>query len=297
MPSSAGWLDNTAINDRASDFDEGSADVPIWGWLSGASGRRDAARNQAQQQRQERAWQNVLGTTPSEESLTTQYQQLGTADEYGDLAGGPSAVSQRGAGEADQQRIMGALRSLQQSGGYTGADRTARSANHAAVGQQLGSANEAALQSMYARGMGGSGSELAARLSGAQGAASANAQGDAQIQQAAMQRALQAMQAQGGLAGQMNDQQLQRQQALNDYNQQQLNWRRGRSAANTELENRTRQSRSQANQQAYENRERGVAGLTGQYQQGQQNRRADAQREDQQNQNAAGWIGALLAAL
>lgn len=291
------FSNNDPNEGKASVGDETLADIPVLGWLSGSSGRRDAARNEALQGRQQRAWNSLLNAAPSADDLAVQYQGLGTTDEYGNLIGGDSAVTLGGTGDADQRRIMGALRGLQEHGGYTAADRAAQRGFEAQTGQELGANNQAALNSAYARGTGGSGLEIAARLSGAQGAATANAMNNAAVQQAAMQRALQAMQAQGGLAGQMNDQQLQRQQALNDYNQQQLNWRRGRSAANTGLANQTKESTSQSRQQSFENQERGVAGLTNQYGGAQQQRNAQGQRQDQQNQNAAGWIGSLLAAL
>jgi hypothetical protein len=95
------------------------------------------------------------------------------------------------------------------------------------------------------------------------------------LQAAIQQRALGALQTGGQLGLQAGSQDLARRQALDAYNQQQLDWRRGRGQRNVQAENRTRESRSNAAQQAYENRERGAAGVAGQWQASQDNRRAD----------------------
>jgi len=103
------------------------------------------------------------------------------------------------------QAQMGALSSLQQQGqaGFTSAQLAAlQNANQQAAGQAQ-SANSATLQNMAARGMGGSGAELAARLSNSQNAANlANTQGN-QLAGQAQQNALAATAASGQLGGQM----------------------------------------------------------------------------------------------
>lgn len=104
-----------------------------------------------------------------------------------------------------QQAQMQALSQLQQQGqsGFTSAQLAAlQSANQQAAGQAQ-SANAATMQNMAARGMGGSGMELAARLSNSQNAANmANQQGN-QLAGQAQQNALAATAASGQLGGQM----------------------------------------------------------------------------------------------
>jgi hypothetical protein len=275
--------------DRASDFDESMADVPVLGWLFGSGGRRDAARAEAQQKRAEGSWNALMSSAPGADELSVEYDQLGTGDEYGDLLGGRSQIG------TDQQlaTTRDALQRVIDGGGYTAADRNAQNAAMAQNAQQVGAMNQAALRSQYARGMGGSGAELATQLSGSQALASANQQNQAALQQAAMQRLMQG----AGLQGQLSNVDLQRKQALDDYNQRQLDWRRGRSATNTGLANRTKESAAGASQQEYENRERGVAGVTGQYQAGNQSAAQRGNRQDQNNQQQAGFWGSLLSGM
>ena len=56
----------------------------------------------------------------------------------------------------------------------------------------------------------------------------------------------------------------------------------------------TRESRSGARQQVYENRERRVAGLTNQWQAAAGGRRQDQQREDEADERTAGIIYGTL---
>jgi hypothetical protein len=287
--------DNT--NDLANNADENTADIPVLGWLTGATARRDAARNRGTQQRAQNAWTDLMGVAPSADDLAVDYGQLGQSDEYGDLLGGPSSVDANGRGLSDEQAAMRSLQGITSAGGYTAADRAQSNAFHDSNAQQMGAANQAAMQQAGARGQLGGGQQLAAQLAGSQGLAMANQQGDASIQQAAMQRQMQALGMQGSLGGQMNQEQLARQNALDQYNQQQLGYRRQRQAANVGLQAQTNQSRSNANQQSYENMEHGVAGLTNQYQQGQNNRNASGARQDQSGQALTSTIGGILAAL
>lgn len=280
---------------EVSDFDEGSADIPIWGWLSGASARRDAARNRRDQLLAQGVWGGLVGGAPSVEDLTADFLGEATRDEYGDLIGGRSAF-EHDFGQ-DQVAAMDALRGLYESGGYTDGDMAASRALRGQQAMQLGAANQAALQQMQARGMGGSGAELAMRMGANDAMAYGNAQGDAAIQQAAMQRALQALQGYGSMANATRSADQQRMAALDAFNQSNMDWRRGRETRNTAWSNQTEQSRANAVQAAHENQERGVAGLTNQYQGAQQNRRADGARQDAANEAGANAIGTLLSEL
>jgi hypothetical protein len=255
--------------------------------LLGSGARQQKAE---QNQRIDEMMGRLSSGAPSVDDLAVNYQQLGTGDEYGNLLGDGSEVWRNGAGMGDMQAALRQLQQIAGNGGYTPADRAAQRAFEANTAQQLGANNQASLNSAYARGMGGGGAELAARLSGAQGAATAGAMNDAAIQQTAMQRAMQALQMQGALGSQLNNDQLARQQALDAYNQQQLNWRRGRAATNTSLGNQSRESRANAKQQVYSNAERKEALGAGQYQ-------AAAQQQQQSQSSARDALGNFIGGL
>lgn len=278
-----------------SDFDEGSADIPIWGWLSGAQARRDAAANNLANNRNAGRWWDLQRSGPSADDLAVDYGLEGNTDEYGDLMGERSQLE--GLGPNDVQ--LEALRRLQgfADGRMTAADMDMMRAQQAANAQQVGGMNRAALASMQARGMGGSGAALATQLSGGQALANANSQANAQQQAAIQQRALGALQSYGSMGMGMYDQEAARRSALDAFNQANTAWRRGRNERNTQWGNRTAESRSNARQQSYENRERATAGATNQYQQGLQGRRQDQARQDQANQAGAGAIGTLISEL
>src|SRR5690349_12763519 len=170
-----GWTEDDGTG--VSDFDQGSADIPIWGWLSGAQARRDAARNREDQLAAQGTWGGLATTQPSVYDLTADYLGEGNQDEYGDLIGGPSAFQNASEGGQMQRQAMEALQNLYQSGGVMEGDRAASRAMRDQQAQQLGAANQAALQNMQARGMGGSGAELAMRMQAGDTMARANAQG------------------------------------------------------------------------------------------------------------------------
>lgn len=278
-----------------SEFDSASADIPIWGWLSGASGRKTAAMNEADRNRASRIWRE-LGEGPSVDALTSHYQLEGSTDEYGDLMGGPSELEGFGNSE-DQRAALAALRNLYESGGYTSQDRGVMEASRSANAQQVGSMNQAALRNLEARGGGGSGAALAAQMSGSQALANANAQGDAQVQQAAMMRALQAMQGAGSQANAMQGQELSRRSALDAFNQQNMDWRRDRSQRNTAITNRGEDSRANAEQQRRQNQYQHAAGATGQYSNDQGNRLNDLRARNEQDEAGADFIGTILSSL
>lgn len=285
------------VGDGVSDFDDVSADIPVWGWLSGASARRDAARNASDRERAEQAWRSLGAVDPTVDELTSHYVLEGGRDEYGDLLGGPSALANMGPHSEDQGAALRALRGLYESGGYTDADMAASRAMRAQQAQALGSANQAALQQMQARGMGGSGAEFAARMQGSQAMAGANSQADAALQMTAMQRALGALQGYGSLATTMRDQEMQRRSALDAFNQGNMDWRRGRESRNTAYTNRGEDSRAAAEQQRYSNSERKIAGLTGQYSAGESGRQFDTNRRDEADERGAAAIGSLITTI
>lgn len=276
-----------------SDHDAQAAGIPIYGWLSGADARRDAAMNRYEQQKAERTWSDLVDGAPGAEDLAVDYQGIGTGDEYGNLLGGPSQLEGLGS-SADQLEALRQLQGLSR-GGFTDADRAMMRTAHAQNAQQMGAANAAATNAAYARGMGGGGALLAGQMANAQGMASANAGYDAQAMMGAQMRALQALSGYTSQANALQQQEMQRRGAIDAFNQRNMDWRRGRAETNAQWGNRSAESASNARQQAYENRERGAAGMTNQYQAAQSNRRQDAARQDQSNQAAASGLGSLIS--
>lgn len=274
------------------DFDAAVEGIPFLDNWSGAQGRRDAARAEVEAARNRAVWGALAGSAPSVDDLTSEYFIESDQDEYGNLLGGPSSLENFGI-SGDQETALRALREMYEGGGYTDADRAMSQAMRAQRGQAMRAANQAALQQMQARGMGGSGAELAARMGTSEATAFANAQNDASIQQAAMMRALQSMQNYGSMANTVQGQELQRRQALDAFNQQNLGWRRDREQRNTGYVNRTQDSRANARQQSYQNQESAAAGMTGQYSTDVNRRLAEGQREDELAQNQAQFFAAL----
>jgi hypothetical protein len=280
--------------DYVSDSDLTWADTWLGG-LTGSAARRDAAYNQYQQRQAINAWRELGESAPTAEDLTPQYGTEGTEDEYGDMLGGPSQLQGFGA-SSDQTQALEALRRMYTDGGYTDESRNLASAMQAQNAQQVGGMNRAALSQMEARGMGGSGAALAAQMGGSQSLANANAQSDAAIHQAAQMRALQALQGYGQMSTTMQGQEFARRQALDAYNQQNMDWRRGRESRNTGTQNAQQDAAASARQQAWSNQASTVSGLTGQYQASQDNRRADGERTDAATDRLLNTAGTVVGA-
>lgn len=276
-------------------MDETLDGVPIVGMLTGSNARQAQRRMQDEQRRQENFWARLGMGAPSAEDLTPEYALEGTADEYGDLLGGPSQLE--GYDFRGTNAARSALENIMNGGGYTAADRAQQVANQQMVGQQMNGANQAALANLAARGMAGGGSELAARLSASQGATTANVMGNAAIQQAAMQRLMQATGMHGQLGLAADSQELARRQAIDAYNRANTDWRRGRTERNTAWQNRQADAGAAARQQAYQNRERQTAGITGQYNAGAGERMGQQGRQDQADQAGLGFVGGIIEGL
>jgi hypothetical protein len=108
---------------------------------------------------------------------------------------------------------MKALTNLEQQGqqGLTLEDRTALMETQRQAAQQNQGQQEAILQNMEARGMGGSGAELAARLQASQSGADAAAQKGLQIAAQAQRARMDALARAGAAAGQMGQQEFENQ--------------------------------------------------------------------------------------
>lgn len=256
--------------------------------------RRDAAQGRA-------VWAGLEGQIPGEGDLAVDYGQLGTTDEYGGLIGGPSEW--QNLVSTSSPYTARALDQLAEwsRGGMTAADRAVQQQQQAAVAQQAGAQRQALQQQMEARGMGSSGATLAGLLGNQQGLTAANANASALMQQAIQQRALDSLAGMGSLgesvAGRADAMSRARANALDDFNQRQLAWRRGRQQYNTGARDRSAESRADAARYRYGARERIAAGMTNQYQNESSNRRADQERRDRQRAQEAGAYGTLLKGL
>jgi hypothetical protein len=214
---------------------------------------------------------------------------------------GPNAMSGIQTNPAYAQAQQQQLQALQQlgAGGLTAQERAnIISANQQAAGVG-NAANAATLQAMNARGMGGSGAQLAAQLANNQNAANMASQQGANINAQAQNQALGAMSQAGSLAGQMQAQQFgqqaaiaQAQNAINQFNtqnQQQV------AGYNTQAQNQA-QAANLANQQAIANQNvntqnQQIAHNTGLYQQQFQDQMAQAQAAAGAEGNLAGMYG------
>jgi hypothetical protein len=279
-----------------SEFDRVSADIPLWGWLSGANARRDRAEDRERELRQQRLWERLGSDSPTVDQLAPEYRGEGTADEYGDLMGGASAFEDAGP-LAEQRYSMDALRRLYESGGYTEADRAQARAARSAMAQQVGGMNRAALAQLEARGGGGGGAALAAQLGGSQALANAGSQADAAMQGQAMQRAMMALQGYQSGGQFMAQQDAARRSALDDFNARNTDWRRGRESRNTAWSNQSSDARANAYQQNWRNRADALAGQQGNYAGGMGAAQANRNRQDNSDQAAAAGVGTLITSL
>ncbi len=152
---------------------------------------------------------------------------------------GPQVLNDNGQGRAAQ---MSALQSLQQmgQGGLTLQDKS----DMASIQNQQGATNkgqqDAIISNMNARGAGGSGQELAARMIAQQGAADTAAQQGTQVAANAQTRALQALQSAGqagsNLRSQDNSVAAQNANIINQFNQ--ANFANKQGIANQNVANR-----------------------------------------------------------
>jgi hypothetical protein len=278
-----------------SDFDREAADIPIVGWLTGSQARRDAANARSEADRAREDWLSVGDRMPTTDELAVEYGEE-------DYIGGPER-SEMGGAQAEWQGIQGmqtALRQMQDvaDDGLTEADRSRMAIARESIGRDVRAQREADQQMLAQRGMSGSGQAVASLMGGQQAGASALSQADSQMQIAAQQRALQAMQSAGALSGDIRGQSFNedasRRSAIDDFNRWQTEYGRDRERFNTQQGDRTRESRSRARQQSHDNRSGVAAGLTGQWQAASGGARADQARQDQTNRDTAAGLGSLI---
>lgn len=133
----------------------------------------------------ERWWTNLQMPTAEELAQQYDYNSRGGA---GALSAQESALSQLGSWA---------------HGGLTGADRAMMESTRARDAQAARAQQQALMQQMQARGMGGSGADLATQMMASQLGQQQASDAESQMMQGAQQRALSAVQAQAQLGGQM----------------------------------------------------------------------------------------------
>lgn len=271
--------------------------------IGGPADARAAAARAEDAAAQNRAiWERLHGAAPSVDDLTTNYYLEDDGDAYGDLLGDPSqleGMDERGTGH--QQAAMTALQQMMGNAPTSQELDVARQQRRVGAmerGQQLRGANEAALQQASARGMSGSGAELAARLSASQGLSQGQAMADATssaaLQQQAMQRAMAALSGYQSGANTLAQQDMARRGALDAFNQGNMDWRRGRETRNTSWANRGQESATAARQQNYDNAERAAAGMTNQYSTDVSRRQGEGERLDKSNEGLLAAVGEII---
>lgn len=222
---------------------------------AGASGDRRAAQdayNRAQ------AALDAIAAAPDESKplLLQKYRSEGTLTPQLEQAiqQGPSAAAAVTTDPALMKAQMGALQSLQQqaTGGMTpqaraALNQTRREAETEATGRQ-----QALMQQMQARGLGGSGAELAAALQGGQSSASRAAEESDRLMAQNAAQAQQAALSSGQLGGQMQGQQfnqaMQKAQAQDQLNRFNVQAQQAAQAANVGAQNQA-QAANLANSQ------------------------------------------------
>lgn len=272
----------------------GSVIGPIVG-QGQAQGQLDAANDARQAALQQYLGINVPSIASQQLNLQ-QYQNAGnlTPQMEQALQQGPNAMAGIQTDPRLVQAQMAALSQLSTTGamGMTPGEQAAltQAQNNAAAQAQAKSGQ--ILNQFAARGMGGSGAELAAQLSNSQNSAQQLANNSNQVAQNAQQNALQAMSQAGQLGGQMQSQQFgqqadiaRAQNLINQFNTQNSqavqnqNVGASNQAAlrnllnnqnlmnqNTGLSNQQQQYNKQLQQQQFNNQMARASGVAGQYQ-------------------------------
>lgn len=212
---------------------------PVMGSIN-AQNQLNAANNARQQALS--AWTGLNAPDITSQQLALQqYQNTGDLNNQTENAMqmGPSSMTQIQTDPRLVQAQMAALQQLTQTGqmGMTPAEHAALiQAQQNAAGQAQAKSKQI-LNDFAARGMGGSGAELAAQLSNSQNAAEMLANNSNQVAQNAQQNALQAISQAGSLGGQMQGQQFGQQAAIaqaRDYINQ-FNLQNAQNVANTNV--------------------------------------------------------------
>lgn len=271
-------------------FDEGIAGS-IVGDLTGASGRVSAARAAAEQANREAMWNRLHEFAPTVDDLAVDYADEAYIDGPGSEWSRDTAEAQGGRGAMAD--ALDAMREWSR-GGFTDADEAMMNENSSREAMAARADREAALSMLEARGAGSSGSSLAASLAAGEGAAGRASAANTSMLAAAQQRQYNATRDMAAMGGTMRDMDARERAGREAYNAGETDYARGREGRNTERENRGRESRADAAQQVYSNREHAVAGIDNQYATDVNRRSREEDRAAENNRGLLGAIGELL---
>lgn len=186
----------------------------------------------AERAAQQKAIEDWLASQPKDFQQDKWLGDL-TPEEYAAAqAMGPSALESISQDPRLQDAQMQALQGLQDrsQSGYNIEDRAAIEQALGEARRQEGSQRAALMQNMQARGMGGSGAELASQLANQQGSANRSSQAALDVAAEGRRRALEAMMQSGNMAGNMQQADFGRQaqiatakDRINQFNTENLN--------------------------------------------------------------------------
>lgn len=226
--------------------------------LTGSTRAEEEANRRDERNRQDGYVDDYEGYLPGEENLIPQYQQMTAQHELGDSQAAQAYADDSSI--AGQQDALSALQDVYQSGGLTEKDRAGIREGQSANARAMRSRNESVLAGMQERGMGGSGSELMAMLSGNQALGVSNAASMADINMNAQQRAQNAMLGAGNISTNMREQSFgenyKRGSAVDAFNQDNMNYRRNIQQSNNQTVNAQQDANVAGYQQSFDNRGR-----------------------------------------
>lgn len=245
-------------------------------------GKDDRRRARNAEENATNLWLNSRRYLPHESQLWSEEQAMAPGQSAAHALG--ANADYQGAQEA-QMRALRQMQGIADGGGYTQLERDQIAQAQRQAAQYEQAQRQAAVQQMQARGMGGGGAELAARMQAQQSGANQGRADATNIATAAQMRALQAMQGAANTGAQVQTQQQQRASAVDAFNQANTQRQQG-------VEQRNAAARGGAAQQRFQNRMDILAGATGQYNRNSSNATNEANRQAGVVQ---GLVGALLS--
>lgn len=197
--------------------------------------KKEAREKRRNQRHIREEWDKVAGMVPTVDQLHNEAPSLRL---------GQSAEAQAAADPRSIEAQLAALQGFQDSyqhEGMTSADQAAMGLARRDSAQYEKAQRDALTNRFAARGMGGSGTELAAQLGAQQGGANRLADTEAQMAVAARSRALQSMQSMASTGGQMRGQSFGEAQArghaADAFNMNNMQYRRDVNRRNTDRYN------------------------------------------------------------
>jgi hypothetical protein len=266
----------------------------LWGGGEEAAGRAASAAERASREE----WLGLREDVPEAYQLAP----IGAyAEEAPRFLGGPSPMEEAYADPMAVEAQRQALQRMQQiamEGGLTPEDRARIAESQAQARTFERGQREAILAQQQARGMGGAGTTLAAQLGAQQAGAQQLSQQQLGIEALAQQRALQALQSQAGMAGQLRgmsfEEEAARRRAQEEASRYNLSYQREAHARDVERRRRVSELQAQAVGQRFGMQRDVTAGISGQYS-AEAQRQREKEREEAESKRQAWGAGIGLA--